>query len=519
MSTISTTHSAPGAAAAAPAAAEAPPPAPSAGRAARGNAAKAAAAADATAAASLKTLTAAERAPAQPVLQSCKWKMHQTVQEFDTPYMRADLPTHSVPLGTKGRYFGEPAVVVGYDASLPSNYDEAGDKCLLTLAWEGGRVRVPKTMFLDETGEMWVAPAAAGEAKRKHEGDEKGAASAAASSVSASAAASSVAAAKKQKVVTAANKDPTGVAVVLFCVMNATLHVLGFQEDRHRWPDGVQERWDKLFLRNPTGRGDFPSSPFQLYTDVPEDGLNVPGKVFEDGMSQRWTRRDCLRLMLVHMLGKGWCPVCVADHFELSDAPFCVFVQQMKAKTSAIDAPFWVEHVCDQLTDETWDKFSGMIKANQPEDDWHFITVPAENCRGKDMSTPERCKDEVARAMREEAGLSSVPSASSVVKCTTGKYKTSAHALICKDPEPLLSVSRETLTARQDIFPWRCPHNWPGVRDKTFKKAFEGKIKAYRETCKPRWVPEQDFASVFDNKSQAAIAAVYDEVKARVHSV
>jgi hypothetical protein len=352
-----------------------------------------------------------------------------------------------------------------------------------------------------------VADSAGGEAKRKHDGNGENAKSQAASAAAGS---------KKQKVTAAGNKDPTGVAVVLFCVMNATLYVLGFQEDRHRWPDGVREEWDKLFLRN-TGRGDFPSSPFQLYTDVSDDGLNVPGSVFEEGTSQRWTRRECLRMMLLHMLGKGWCPVCLSDQFDVSNASFDVFVQPFKEREKLGLVLSWKSHLCDQLTDETWHKFSAMIKANQPEDDWHFITVPAENCRGKDMSTPERCEAEAARAMLEEAGLGM--NGTSLVGCTKGKYKTSVHADICEDPEMLLSVSCKTLTARQDEFPWRCPHNWPGVRDKTFKKAFEGKIKAYRETCKPHWVPEQEFASVFDAKSQAAIAAVVDEVKARVHSV
>ncbi len=380
---------------------------------------------------------------------------------------------------------------------------------------------MPKTMFLDEALKMWTpkdedgeAPCgeAGGEAKRKHDGEGE--------DVKCQAASAGAAGPKKQKVAAAANENPTGVAVVLFCVMNATLHVLGFQEDRHRWPDGVREEWDKLFLRN-TGRGDFPSSPFQLYTDVPDDGLNVPEYVFEKNPKTLcWTRQGCLRMMLLHMLGKGWCPVCVSDQFDVSNASFDVFTQPFREREKLGLVFCWKRHLCDQLTDETWAKFSAMIKANQPEDDWHFITVPAENCRGKDMSTPERCKDEVARAMREEAGVTNWPAVIfRLLECTKGKYKTSVGVGFCVDPETLLSVSRETLTARQDEFPWRCPHNWPGVRGKTFKQAFEGKIKAYRETCKPRWVPEQDFAGVFDTKSQAAIAAVIDELKARVHNV
>jgi len=453
------------------------------------------------------------RAYAQPVLESTKWKMHRTVQEFKTPLMRDDLPTHHVPVGTKGFYMGEQAAVVDYDASLPCNYSAAGDECLVTVAWERGFVRIPKTMFLNESSEMWTAPAATGEAKRKYEDGETGAAESAAES-----AASAAAGAKKQKVAAAGHKDPTGVAVVLVCVMDNSFHVLGFQEDRHCWPDGVREEWDKLFLRN-KGRGDFPSSPFQLYTDVPDDGLSVPGSVFEEGTSQRWTRRECLRMMLLHMLAKGWCPVCLSDQFDVSNASFDVFVQPFKEREKLGLVLSWKSHLCDQLTDETWDKFSGMIKANQPEDDWHFITVPAENCRGKDMSTPERCEAEAARAMREEAGLSCAPSATSLVECTKGKYKTSVHAFLCNDPEVLLYKSTATLQVRQDKFPWRCPHNWPGVISKEYKRDFEENIKAYRETCKPRWVPEQDFASVFDAKSQAAIAAVIGEVKARVHSV
>jgi hypothetical protein len=439
--------------------------------------------------------------------------MHHTVQEFETPLMRDDLPTHHVPVGMMGLYMGEQAVVVDYDASLPCNYSAAGDKCLVTLAWEGGRVRIPKIMFLDKALKMWTpteqdSDVAGGEAKRKHDGECEDGKSQAASA--------GTAGAKKQKVTAAANENPTGVAVVLFCVMNATFHALGFQEDRHCWPDGVREEWDKLFLRN-KGRGDFPSSPFQLYTDVSDDGLSVPGSIFEEGTSQRWTRQECLRMMLLHMLGKGWCPVCVSVQFDVDDPSFDVFTQPFKEREKLGLVISWKEHLCDQLTEETWDKFSAMIKANQPEDEWHFITVPAENCRGKDMSTLERCKAEAARAMLEEAGLGM--NGLSLVRCTKGKYKTSVHADICEDPEMLLSVSCKTLTARQDEFSWRCPHNWPGVIGKEYKRVFEKKVKAYRETCKPRWVSEQDFASVFDAKSQAAIAAVIDAVKARVHSV
>lgn len=509
MSTSSITPAAPAATpAVAPAAAPAVPSPPRMARTASSNVVDVA---STTADTSLNK-SAAAVAAAQPVLESAKWKMHHTVQEFDTPLMRDDLPTHRVPVGTNGFYMGEPAVVVDYDASLPCNYSAAGEECLLTVAWEGGRVCIPKTMFLNKSSEMWTAPVATGEAKRKHD-DDDGVKSKAAS------AASAAAGAKKQKVTAVVNKDRTGVAAVLLCVKgDGVFHVLGFQEDRHRWPDGVREEWDKLFLRN-TGRGDFPSSPFQLYTDVPDDGLSVPGSVFEEGTSQRWTRRECLRMMLLHMLGKGWCPVCLSDQFDVSNASFDVFVQPFKEREKLGLVLSWKSHLCDQLTDETWDKFSGMIKANQPKDDWHFITVPAENCRGKDMSTPERCEAEAARAMREEAGLSCAPSATSLVGCTKGKHKTSVHAFLCNDPEVLFHKSTATLQVRQDKFPWRCPHNWPGVISKEYKRVFEEEIKAYRETCKPRWVPEQDFASVFDAKSQAAIAAVIDEVKARVHSV
>ena len=502
MSTSSTTPAALAAPAAAPAVAPAVSSPPSMARMASINVAEMADMVDATAAV----------AAAQPVVESAKWKMHHTVQEFDTPLMRDDLPKHHVPIGTKGLYMGEEAVVVDYDASLPCNYSAAGDECLVTLAWQGGRVRVPRTMFLDEALKMWTpkdqdgdasSGEASGEAKRKHDGEDE--------DVKCQAASAGAAGPKKQKVAAAANENPTGVAVVLFCVMNATLHVLGFQEDRHRWPDGVREEWDKLFLRN-TGRGDFPSSPFQLYTDVSDDGLKVPGHA-------PWTRRECLRIMLLHMLGKGWCPVCVSEQFDVDDPSFDVFTQPFKEREKLGLVVSWRGHLCDQLTEETWDKFSAVIKANQPEDDWHFITVPAENCRGKDMSTPERCAAEAARAMREEAGLLSAPSESSLVKCTEGKYKTSVHAFLCNDPMALLHKSTATLQVRQDEFPWRCPHNWPGVVSKQYKRVFEEKVKAYRETCKPRWVPEQDFASVFDTKSQAAIAAVLDELKARAHSV
>ena len=357
---------------------------------------------------------------------------------------------------------------------------------------------MPKTMFLDEALKMWTpkdqdgdAPSgeASGEAKRKHDGEDEDAKSQAASA--------GAAGTKKQKVAAAANENPTGVAVVLFCVMNATLHVLGFQEDRHRWPDGVREEWDKLFLRN-TGRGDFPSSPFQLYTDVSDDGLKVPGHA-------PWTRRECLRIMLLHMLGKGWCPVCVSEQFDVDDPSFDVFTQPFKEREKLGLVVSWRGHLCDQLTEETrtslecYDCCQSAGRAH-----WHFITVPAENCRGKDMSTPERCAAEGqegdargswAVERPERTKLRSARRASTRRACT----RFSAMILWRCFTSPL---PRSQVLA--DEFPRRRPHNW--LAWSAIARDCEEKVKAYRETCKPCQYQSKIAMSVLEHQESSALA-------------
>lgn len=390
--------------------------------------------------------------------------------------------------------------------------------------------------------------AAAAEPKRKHSAVSEQPAVAAA-------AAAADAGTKKQKTESGAAL-PTGVAVVVFTLMNSCLHVLGFQEDRHAWPEGVREKWDALFLRN-TGRGSFPSSPFQLYTDVPTSGVHVPGYVFENAHlakwdkdssavveeseeanewfktlredGEHWTQRHCHRLMLLHMLGKGWAPVCVAEQFAAADKTFAEFVAPHKQLQGD-----WKQSVVNDLTEQTWRAFAQMIRDNQPHEDWHFVTVPAENCRGKDMSTEKRCREEAVIALHEEAFMDYDDNVHEYcAKVTTGKFKTSVHAVGLKDRERAFADMETEMRDRQDEFQWRCPHNWAGARGgcvyksadgktfqlfdcKEFKTAFEKSVKAYRETCKPRWVPLDKVDEVFDVKSRSAVALVADEVKKHV---
>ena len=92
---------------------------------------------------------------------STKMRLHLMVNNGSvTPLLpqgdEPKLPSHPVPIGTVGEYMGERAVVTYYDETLPSQYALAGHECLLTVEWEGGRVRIPKMMFLREgTGLMW----------------------------------------------------------------------------------------------------------------------------------------------------------------------------------------------------------------------------------------------------------------------------------------------------------------------------------------------------------------------------
>jgi hypothetical protein len=92
---------------------------------------------------------------------SVKMRLHLMVNDGSvTPLLpqgdEPKLPSHPVPLGTEGFYMGEPAVVTYYDETLPSQYAPAGHECLLTVNWEGGRVRIPKTAFFRELdGGMW----------------------------------------------------------------------------------------------------------------------------------------------------------------------------------------------------------------------------------------------------------------------------------------------------------------------------------------------------------------------------
>lgn len=93
---------------------------------------------------------------------SPKWNLHHMVNNGTvSPLLpkgdEPELPSHEVPYGTNGMYMGEPATVTQYDDTLPSQYHPAPPKCLLTVEWLCGRVRIPKSMFMDaETGEMWV---------------------------------------------------------------------------------------------------------------------------------------------------------------------------------------------------------------------------------------------------------------------------------------------------------------------------------------------------------------------------
>lgn len=92
---------------------------------------------------------------------SVKMRLHLMVNDGSvTPLLpqgdEPKLPSHPVPLGTEGFYMGEPAVVTYYDETLPSQYAPAGHECLLTVNWEGGQVRIPKTAFFRELdGGMW----------------------------------------------------------------------------------------------------------------------------------------------------------------------------------------------------------------------------------------------------------------------------------------------------------------------------------------------------------------------------
>ena len=93
--------------------------------------------------------------------RTARMKLHLMVNDGSvTPLLpqgdEPKLPSHPVPLGTKGFYMDVPAVVTYYDKTLPSQYAPAGDECLLTVNWEGERVRIPKTFFFRELGgAMW----------------------------------------------------------------------------------------------------------------------------------------------------------------------------------------------------------------------------------------------------------------------------------------------------------------------------------------------------------------------------
>ena len=126
------------------------------------------------------------------------------------------------------------------------------------------------------------------------------------------------------------------------------------------------------------------------------------------------------------------------------------------------------------LTDKTWEAFGNMIKANQPHDDWHFVTIPAENCRGKDMRTPQRCKSEALKALREEAMVdyeNEFDESQFCQKITEGKYNTSVHGLVCADHKKLLSDSQTEQETRHAEIHWRCPHNWAGARGACYFKS------------------------------------------------
>ena len=98
---------------------------------------------------------------AMPDITSPKWRLHHVVNDGSvSPLLpkgdEPKLPSHPVPKGTEGLYMGEPAKVTDYDDTLPSQYAPAGEECLLTIEWEGGRVRIPKAAFVDATtGKMW----------------------------------------------------------------------------------------------------------------------------------------------------------------------------------------------------------------------------------------------------------------------------------------------------------------------------------------------------------------------------
>ena len=104
-----------------------------------------------------------------------------------------------------------------------------------------------------------------------------------------------------------------------------------------------------------------------------------------------------------------------------------------------------------------------MIAANQPHEDWHFVTIPAENCKGKDMSTVERCDEEAAKALHE-AGLNLTDmlmerfATHCASKVTEGRYKTSVYGLVHRgDADELSDACNEEMLARQSEFRWRCP--------------------------------------------------------------
>ena len=176
--------------------------------------------------------------------------------------------------------------------------------------------------------------------------------------------------------------------------------------------------------------------------------------------------------------------------------------------------------LCDELGEAQWHAFGELIKANQPQKSWHFHSHYGD-CDKKDMSTMELRTAEMRRALDEEGGLvfSHHDALNGVTKVTDGKYKTSVHGLMVVSDQDILRTSRGVLAQRQLEFPWQCPHNWPGARDRALKNKFEKLVKAFRETQEPRWVPEKDIASVFDAKSQAQIAAVFDDIKKSVCTV
>lgn len=99
--------------------------------------------------------------PEESEPKSNKWILHHMANDGKsvTPLLPQPgdppLPSHSVPIGANGFYIGEPAVVVQDDLSLPSQYWPVPE-CVITVLWQGGRVRIPKTAFRDAHDKMWV---------------------------------------------------------------------------------------------------------------------------------------------------------------------------------------------------------------------------------------------------------------------------------------------------------------------------------------------------------------------------